>query len=281
MIDRLAQGISPNLTAADLAVSVSHSSVVNSALTNFTFVMSQASPFTSDSVVEIVFPTSITPQGNFTTDGSLVSLNSILTDKTLTVSLPSTMSNNSFTIVVSNVKNAPSLKTSSSFKITTRTTTGFSYATSDTKTIINTQASRCNISAQFSPQTLNTATQMTIQINLTSSSIAYMVIQLAPTFAINGLSYQSTFPLTPNYSGSTINISSTDFTTSQMSITISGFTSPSIVPSDSTTIRTYDSSGFIVDENLNTINYTTSCTFPCKTCTTNPSNCLTCYTFGT
>lgn len=64
---------------------------------------------------------------------------------------------------------------------------------------------------------------------------------------------------------------------SQVSFSISGFTSPSYVPTDYTFLSSYDSFGYLIDQNTTTILYSLACPIPCKTCISNTSNCLSCY----
>lgn len=59
---------------------------------------------------------------------------------------------------------------------------------------------------------------------------------------------------------------------------VSGFKSPTATPSDSSTLTSYDSSGFIIDQSLTSLKFTLNCSLPCKTCSTSPTSCLTCYT---
>jgi hypothetical protein len=64
---------------------------------------------------------------------------------------------------------------------------------------------------------------------------------------------------------------------SQITFTISGFTSPSFQPNDFTFLSSYDSSGFLIDQDTSTIKYSLACSIPCRTCTANSSACLSCY----
>jgi hypothetical protein len=51
-----------------------------------------------------------------------------------------------------------------------------------------------------------------------------------------------------------------------LSMSFSGFTSPNYVPSDYTTLSTYDSSGYLIDQSTKDIIFTLICSLPCKTC---------------
>lgn len=64
---------------------------------------------------------------------------------------------------------------------------------------------------------------------------------------------------------------------SQISFSVSGFTSPVYAPSDYSHITSYDSSGYLVDQDTSTIKYAILCQLPCKSCTSNISVCLSCY----
>lgn len=64
--------------------------------------------------------------------------------------------------------------------------------------------------------------------------------------------------------------------TSQISLTVAGFTSPTVAPSDFTSITSFEQT-YMIDQSSNYVKYNIECTLPCKTCTSNPSTCLSCY----
>lgn len=73
------------------------------------------------------------------------------------------------------------------------------------------------------------------------------------------------------------NVSGT-LSSSAMAFTITGLTAPLTAPSDYTTLSSYDSSDYQIDQSLTDIIFTTECTIPCKSCTGTLTQCQTCYT---
>lgn len=69
------------------------------------------------------------------------------------------------------------------------------------------------------------------------------------------------------------------FTSAAMGFSVTGFTSPSTAPSDFSTVITFDSNGYKMDESLTSIKFVIGCTLPCRTCATpsNPTVCTSCY----
>ena len=63
-----------------------------------------------------------------------------------------------------------------------------------------------------------------------------------------------------------------------MQFSVEGFTSPTFAPSDYTFLSSYDSSGFLIDQSTSNILYAINCIIPCRSCTSNTSACLSCYT---
>lgn len=63
-----------------------------------------------------------------------------------------------------------------------------------------------------------------------------------------------------------------------MAFSITGFTAPINAPTDYSSVVTLDSGGYKLDESLSTIIFSTSCTMPCRTCSsTAPASCTSCY----
>jgi hypothetical protein len=127
------------------------------------------------------------------------------------------------------------------------------------------------------------ASSETLNLIVTPSSFitpSTFIIEMSHSFTIQTLtcSSQSGFsaPCTPqppyaiNISGALIS--------SQMQFSIGGFTSPSFAPSDYTFLSSFDSSGFLIDQSTTNIIYAINCIIPCRSCTSNVTACLTCYT---
>lgn len=122
-----------------------------------------------------------------------------------------------------------------------------------------------------------------VTFNPSDSTIVPSTVRLtfADSFVVSSPSCNSFVDITggacsvlvPN----TIEVTGT-FTNSEMSFSVSGITVPATVPTDYSTLITFDSSGFKIDESLNTILFSLSCTLPCRTCdAVAPSSCLSCY----
>ena len=63
-----------------------------------------------------------------------------------------------------------------------------------------------------------------------------------------------------------------------MSFSVTGFTSPTVTPSDYSTVITFDSNDYKIDESTNDILFSIICTLPCKTCSAGLSTeCTSCY----
>lgn len=121
---------------------------------------------------------------------------------------------------------------------------------------------------------------MTISLTPSSFSVpSSLIISLANTFSVQNLSCSSFIGFTGFCSilgPSMLNISGV-MGSSQITFTIAGFTSPSFQPNDFTFISSYDSFGFLIDQDTTTIKYSLGCIIPCKTCTSNSTACLSCY----
>ena len=107
-----------------------------------------------------------------------------------------------------------------------------------------------------------------------------MIVSLAPSFSVDTtLSCTSFVGFSPTCQASshTVNVSGT-LSLSPMNFTISSFTTPLSDPSDYTVVTSYDSEGYLMDQSSTDILWAPECNLPCKTCTSDKDNCLTCYT---
>jgi hypothetical protein len=286
MIDQLTSSLSVTMvTPADFtSISITPTSNLNSALTNYTFQLAQPSEFASGSKLDILFPSDIVPQANATCTDLLASslassLACTISGQTVTVNLAGNVNNSSFGVIISTAKNAPSLKPTGKFGFATRTASGLGYYSQNLTTVAvaNTVPSSFpTLSAIFSPQTLNSALSSTITFSPTSSITGYVVLSLASSFTASSLSCNVAFAGTCTLGSSTFNISGT-FSMSSMSFSVAGFSSPKTIPSDYSVITSYDSSNYIIDQSISTLIFTLNCTLPCKTCSVLTNNCTSCY----
>jgi proprotein convertase subtilisin/kexin type 5 len=142
--------------------------------------------------------------------------------------------------------------------------------------VANTQFSSFPIlSGTFSNKILGASNNLTLNFNPTAPITGYLLITIADSFTIGSLACLS-YTGTCIANGNILNISG-NFNTGSNTITITGLTSPLTSPTDFTSVVSYDSSGYIIDSNTNTIIFIPACTLPCKTCVTNMVTCTSCY----
>lgn len=200
----------------------------------------------------------------------------------MTVSLGSAAVNTGFGVIIANVKNSPSLKPSSKFGFSTITQSGlgqFSQNLSTVSVSTSKPSTFKSLTYSFSPQILLSPVSASIIFTPTSSISGSAVVSLASSFTIGTLSCVSvafTGSCATSGSANKLNVTGS-FTTESMTLTISGLTSPSAAPSDFTVFTTYDSSDYIIDQSTSSIQFALSCTLPCRTCSSDPTSCLSCY----
>lgn len=138
-------------------------------------------------------------------------------------------------------------------------------------------SSFASLSGQFSSRIYGEATNLQITVTPSSRMVpSYMLVTVASSFTISTLSCTSWSCTT--MSSNVIKINSIT-STAQISFTITGITAPKSAPSDYTTVSSYDSGNYLIDQNTNTIIFSILCTMPCRTCSaSNSSSCVTCYT---
>lgn len=137
------------------------------------------------------------------------------------------------------------------------------------------------VTFSFSPATYAEANELTLAVVPDGFvTPTYVLVELAPSLVPNTLSCYAFLGFVGACSQATglpntLNV--TGFTgTSQVSFTIKGFTSPTIAPSDFTTVSSFEA-GFLVSQNTSFIQFRVRCNSPCKTCSSNLSACQSCY----
>jgi hypothetical protein len=289
LIDQLTTGLGVAMTTpADFSsVSVTSSSVVNSANANYTVQLSQISPMAASSKLDVVFPIEITPQPSVlcTYINSSTAIPCTANSNTVNITLPASIIpiNTIFAILIQNVKNGPSLKPSSNFGFTTRTPNGISYYSQNlsTQKVTNSKPSSfVALLSTFTPQTLGSSVTASITFTPSSQITGRAEVSMASSFIVSTLSCTSvafTGTCTPEANPNTLNITG-NFVLSSMTLSISGMTSPKTLPSDSTVFTTFDSAQYIIDQSSTDINFSLACNLPCKTCpSTDLNNCTSCY----
>jgi hypothetical protein len=273
--------------AAFTIVQVTRTSQQNSALNPYTITLKQQAPLTSGCLLfinlpnELVFTTNslctdLVGTALTCTQGSYTSM-----QVTLNVVIGSTL----FGVIISNIRNPPSYKptaTSFTFQIKTGDLVSiFTTGTYSTPFVNSVPSVFTQVIYSFTPGQYGSSE--TLSLTITPSAFmapTTYLVTMAQSFNVQNLSCSSqsgfTSPCTPippfglNISGS--------FGISQISFSVGGFTSPTSPPSDYTFLSSYDSSGYLIDQNSATILYSILCLIPCKGCTSNVSACTSCYT---
>lgn len=280
MIDRLATGLNVAMTIpADFSsVVITPASKVNSAVTSYTFTLAQPSQFGSGSKLQITFPAEIIPQSSTTCNDSSSALVCSVNAQTVTVSLLNTVSNSNFTVIVGAAKNYASLKPSGAFGFATRTSTGGYYSQNlNSLTISNAVPSSFpSLTSVFSPQILSTGVTVSITLTPSSAVTGSIVLSLASSFQISSLSCSLSFSGSCNVASNAVTITSVAGSSS-LSFTVSGMVSPKVVPTDFSSLTTYDSGNYIIDQSTSSIIFGVNCTLPCRTCSTTATTCTSCY----
>jgi hypothetical protein len=284
MIDRTNSGLTVAMTIpADFSsVSINPASKVNSAVTSYTFTLAQPSAFSSGSKLDIIFPTEIVPQSSTScTDGASSTLACTVSSQTVTVSLPATVANNNFSVSVATVKNYFSLKPSGRFGFATRSSFGGYYSQNLSSITVanNVPSAFSSLSATFSPQELSSTLTTSITFQ-SSNTISSLTLSFAATFLVGTLGCSLSFSGSCTTSSNTVTINSISGPAS-MVFSISGLTSPKAVPTDYSTLTSYDSNSYIIDQSTDKIIFILNCTMPCRTCSSTTSTCTACYNDST
>lgn len=118
-----------------------------------------------------------------------------------------------------------------------------------------------------------------MQITLTPSARlipSYLLVTIPSSFTVSTLSCTSGTCVS---TGSSNVIRVNGITSiSQLSFTISGITAPIAATTDTVIVNSFDSNNYKIDENTATFTFSTVCTMPCRTCTSTPTVCQSCYT---
>ena len=188
-------------------------------------------------------------------------------------------------MIISNIRNPPSYRpTATNFTFETKTgdlVNSFATGTFSTPFVNSIPSLFQQVNHTYTPGQYGSSE--TLNLIVTPSAFITprtLIVEMARSFTIQNLTCGSQTGFTaacsplPPYS---INISGT-LGSSQMRFSISGFTSPTFAPSDYTFISSYDSNGFLIDQNTTTIIYAITCRIPCQSCTSNLTACLSCYT---
>ena len=192
-----------------------------------------------------------------------------------------------FVLTFTNIRNPLSFAPLSGFSATTKTSNDvyFYSSSSSTNTLSNNVPTDfASLSHTYSPQQLDTAITLQLTFTLSQSTLmpGHLQITIDPYFTAGALTCSAFVDFTGSCSvlaNDTLRVDGS-FNNSVMGLTVEGFSAPTTAPSTSTfaAINSFDSSGFKIDENSNTISFALACTLPCKTCSnTNSSVCSSCY----
>lgn len=275
-------------TPADFtAVDVNRTSNVNSDKTTYTFKLRQQADLPAGSLLVIGFPNDIAMTITSTcTDLAGTALNCTQTSyQGLIVTLPTVASGVQFGVIVSNVVNPPSTRPSTTnFQFQTKTSDQLSTYASRSITnplTVSLPSAFANLTYSFSPAAYSTPESLSITLTpLGYVNPTSFIVELAPSFTVTALACNSFVGFIGSCSVSSQSAYGVNVTgmtgASQVSFTVTGFTSGSSTPSDFTTVSSFEG-GFLVSQNTGQILFTIKCALPCKTCTANTSACLSCY----
>lgn len=286
LIEQISSGLSISMTTpADFtSATVSATSQVNSATTEYTFTLGQTSPLSASSFLDVVFPAEVSLNNPTCKDLTGTILSCSVSSKTVSVTLPSTAVASSFGVKINGVVNPPSQKPSSRFGFRTRTPDGVGKYSENLSSvsITNTVPSVFPyISGTFTPQTLKSSVTTNIVFTPSNQNIGSAILNIATSFTVATLSCQSflAFSGSCTQSGSNshnLNLTGT-FTNGNMSFSVAGLTTGTTIPSDYSVFTTYDSSGYIMDQSKTDIIFVHKCTLPCRTCSGTLTTCASCY----
>ena len=272
---------------------ITRTSAVNYALTSYKFSFTQLSPLEASSIVMVTFPSDVVPSSTPTCTLTLPAalagtLGCSQSGMTLTVTLPSTAiaASTLVTLSVSNVRNPPSFKPSGSYTLQTKTANNlyrYSHGISSPALTNTVATSFQSITFLFTPTVLGEPTVLKVNFDPSVSTLVPSVLWLtfADSFTINTLACNSFVDFSGTCSvvvgvPNTLQVSGT-FVDSSMSFSVSGITAPSTVPTDFSSVITFDSSLYKIDESTNKILFNPGCTLPCRTCSATLTACLSCY----
>jgi hypothetical protein len=240
----------------------------------------------------VTFPSAVQPLSNATCSMVYNSLSSnvgcSLSGNTFTVTaIPSLITaGSSFSLSFTSIRNPYSFAPLSGLTVLTKSANNlYSYSSGTTTNSLSNSAASSfkNISYTYSPRQLSTAVSLDLSFELSQTALMPSSLLLSiDTFFTVGTLFCSSFI---NFVGScapvssnTLNITGT-FNNSVLGLTLSGFSTGTVAPIGTTytTLTSLDSSASKIDESLTTIAFSLACVLPCKTCGTNASACLSCY----
>jgi hypothetical protein len=122
------------------------------------------------------------------------------------------------------------------------------------------------------------STNLNIQISATSAALfSYLAVSFPFEFGVSGVGCSLGIGFTCSIQGQSVIINSSNVIALPLIFTVNNLTAPSFSPSSNIYIQTKNSNNFLMDSNTQ-IFFTTSCTLPCRTCTTPTTSCSSCYT---
>jgi hypothetical protein len=269
-----------NLIPLDFTfASITPSNYNNSAVAIYQIYLMQTASWDSNSYLIIQMPSAITITSNATCVNFVTSLTlscSTIGVAGFNITLPGV--NSSLSVLIQ-LKNAPSLRPSSTFNITTYTSDGYIYATSNAISVTTlTASSFFNLTYSFSNPYYNQSTNLTFNIvNSASITTSYALTNINQYLSSGSVSCSSlTATVTCSISGSNLIVSTaatfpinTDFTIINLFVPMANTTTMTLNSFDSTFLMSTHSS----------IAFQTGCSLPCYTCTSaaSPLSCLSCY----
>lgn len=134
-------------------------------------------------------------------------------------------------------------------------------------------------SSSFSNPILLTTANLNFQITSTSGfPFSYLAISFPAEFGCSAITCSLPSGITCTLQGNSVIINSTTTISLPLVAAINNLVTPSFSPSSNIYIQSFSSTGYLMDSNTQ-IYFQTSCTLPCKFCTSTvqPSSCTSCY----
>ncbi len=284
-VDYLDFGISVQMTtpAAFQQAQVAASTLVNSGTTVLTFTLWQESAFQAHSVLRVTLPPELGIATLACADGNSNTLTCSASGQVVTVTLAAATTPASFTVVLSGIKNAISLKTTSTFTVDS----GFQiykYSEQSIAGITNQVAATFKtIGMTFNPGTLGEANTYTLNFQTTGTIPSGGYLLITPPTGMTVGTYSCTYTgFTPTCANDGTNaqilrVTAGSFPTSALTLTVTGLSTGNSAPTTAFTVGSFTADNFKIDEN-NALNFALACTLPCKSCNSaTPTVCTACY----
>lgn len=295
-IDTLSTNIAVKVNTPNTLTSASASmaSLVNGALTTYTFTITPKNTTPSGSYITIIPPSVVTFPSvpTCTSTSSLITaisctiISSTNLQATLTMSSSAT-SSNALSFTVSNVKNPPSTLPSTTFLIYTFTSDSYGIDKKESGIAVTTTTAGTitNMIITAGDTKIAAATAYTINyVPINVHPVGTIVTIVIPSaFTLGTISCSSTvLVISCVLSGNSVVVSGFDVSissTANVIITVSGITNPTTMVTTGVWTVSSTTGNYLIDKS-SSVTSTFTCSTPCLTCSGLPSTCTSCSTTG-